>query len=78
VTAEDPMMAGAATVFVVTDIAKSTEHCHDVLGFMVTSEYGTPTFDACVGTKLPRTCFRQAKRAGIIPVSRRLALETLE
>jgi hypothetical protein len=25
-TAEDPMMVGVATVFVVTDIAKSTEH----------------------------------------------------
>jgi hypothetical protein len=31
VTAEDPMMVGAATVFVVTDIAKSTEHYRDVL-----------------------------------------------
>src|ERR1700680_4387589 len=33
VTAEDPMMVGAATVFVVTDIAKSTEHYRDVLGY---------------------------------------------
>ena len=45
-TAEDPMMVGAATVFVVTDIAKSTEHYRDVLGF--TFEYGTPTFYACL------------------------------
>jgi hypothetical protein len=65
VTAEDPMMVGAATVFVVTDIAKSTEHYRDVLGFTVTFEYGTPTsMCARVGTKLPCTCFRQAKRAG--------------
>jgi len=33
------MMVGAATVFVVTDIAKSTEHYRDVLGFTVTFEY---------------------------------------
>ena len=47
-TAEDPMMVGAATVFVVTDIAKSTEHYRDVLGFTVTFEYGTPTFYVCM------------------------------
>jgi hypothetical protein len=29
-TAEDPMMVGVATVFVVADIAKSTEHYRDV------------------------------------------------
>jgi hypothetical protein len=46
VTAEDPMMVGAATVFVVTDIAKSTEHYRDVLDFTVTFEYGTPTFNS--------------------------------
>ena len=28
-TAEDPMMVGAATVFVVTDIAKSSERYRD-------------------------------------------------
>jgi catechol 2,3-dioxygenase-like lactoylglutathione lyase family enzyme len=44
VTVEDPMMVGAATVFVVTDIAKSTEHYRDVLGFTVTFECGNPTF----------------------------------
>jgi catechol-2,3-dioxygenase len=48
VTAEDPMMVGAATVFVVTDIANSTEHYRDVLGFTVTFEYGTPTFYVCL------------------------------
>jgi hypothetical protein len=42
--AEDPMMVGAATVFVVTDIAKSTEHYRDVLGCAVTFEFGTPAF----------------------------------
>ena len=42
------MMVGAATVFVVTDIAKSTEHYRDVLGFTVTFEYGTPTFYLCL------------------------------
>ena len=35
VTTEDPMMVDAATVFVVTDIAKSTEHYRDVLGFIL-------------------------------------------
>jgi hypothetical protein len=40
----DPMMVGAATVFAVPDIAKSTEHYCDVLGFTITFEYGTPTF----------------------------------
>ena len=34
-TAKDPMMVGSATVFVVADIAKSTEHYRDVLGFVV-------------------------------------------
>src|SRR5262245_175556 len=47
-TAERPMMVGAATVFVVTDIAKSVEHYRDVLGFAVTFEYGKPTFYACL------------------------------
>ena len=38
------MMVDAATVFVVTNIAKSTEHYRDVLGSAVTFECGTPTF----------------------------------
>jgi hypothetical protein len=42
VTAEDPMMVGAATVFVVTDIAKSTEHYRDVLGFQKASLFDGP------------------------------------
>ena len=46
--AENPMMVGAATVFVVADIAKSTAHYRDVLGFTVTFEYGAPTFYVCL------------------------------
>ena len=42
------MLAGAATVFTVRDIAKSIEHYRDVLGFAVTFEYGNPTFYACL------------------------------
>jgi catechol 2,3-dioxygenase-like lactoylglutathione lyase family enzyme len=45
---ENPMMVGAATVFVVADIAKSAEHYRDVLGFTVTFQYGTPTFYLCL------------------------------
>jgi catechol 2,3-dioxygenase-like lactoylglutathione lyase family enzyme len=47
-TAEHPMIVGAATVFVVSDIAKSIAHYRDVLGFAVTFEYGDPTFYACL------------------------------
>jgi catechol 2,3-dioxygenase-like lactoylglutathione lyase family enzyme len=47
-TAEDPMMVGAATVFVVADIAKSTAHYRDVLGFTVTFQYGAPIFYVCL------------------------------
>src|SRR5215472_6895136 len=43
-----PMMVGAATVFVVSDIGKSTEHYRDVLGFTVTFQYGQPVFYACL------------------------------
>jgi uncharacterized glyoxalase superfamily protein PhnB len=47
-TEEHPMMAGAATVFVVSDMAKATEHYRDALGFQVTFQYGDPTFYACL------------------------------
>ena len=47
-TAENPMMVGAATVFVVTDVAKSIEHYRDGLGFAVTFEWGTPTSYVCL------------------------------
>ena len=43
-----PMMVGAATVFVVSDMAKSIEHYCDALGFTVTFQYGEPTFYACL------------------------------
>ena len=42
------MMVGAATVFVVSDIAKSIEHYCDALGFTVTFQYGEPSFYACL------------------------------
>jgi len=45
---EKPMLAGAATVFVVSNIAKSIAHYRDALGFTVTFEYGTPIFYACL------------------------------
>jgi catechol 2,3-dioxygenase-like lactoylglutathione lyase family enzyme len=47
-TDKDPMMVGAATVFVVSDIAKSIEHYRDVLGFTADFQYGTPTSYACL------------------------------
>jgi len=42
------MMVGAATVFVVTDLAKGTEHYRDVLGLTVAFECRTPTFYVCL------------------------------
>lgn len=42
------MMAGAATVFSVADIAKSIAYYRDALGFAVTFQYGEPTFYACL------------------------------
>lgn len=47
-TEERPMMVGAATVFVVSDIAESIMHYRDALGFKVTFEYGNPTFYTCL------------------------------
>ncbi|HKU94840.1 MAG TPA: VOC family protein [Vineibacter sp.] len=44
----EPMMVGAATVFVVRDIAASIAHYRDVLGFDVTFEYGEPIYYACL------------------------------
>ena len=46
--ADNPMMVGAATVFVVADIAESSEHYRDALGFTITFEYGDPTFYVCL------------------------------
>jgi catechol 2,3-dioxygenase-like lactoylglutathione lyase family enzyme len=42
------MMEGAATVFVVRDIADSTKYYRDVLGFDVTFQYGEPNFYVCL------------------------------
>lgn len=42
------IMVGAATVFVVSDIARSVEHYCDRLGFTVTFQYGKPIFYACL------------------------------
>lgn len=47
-TKESPMLVGAATVFIVRDIAKSVEHYRDALGFTVTFQYGQPIFYACL------------------------------
>jgi catechol 2,3-dioxygenase-like lactoylglutathione lyase family enzyme len=47
-TDENPMMAGSATVFVVSDIAASLAYYRDVLGFEVTFEYGQPLTYACL------------------------------
>jgi catechol 2,3-dioxygenase-like lactoylglutathione lyase family enzyme len=46
--ADDPMLVGAAAVFVVSDITASLAHYRDVLGFSVTFEYGSPTFYVCL------------------------------
>jgi hypothetical protein len=43
-----PMLVGAATVFVVSDIAKSIAYYRDSLGFDVTFQYGEPLFYACL------------------------------
>jgi uncharacterized glyoxalase superfamily protein PhnB len=47
-TEELPMMVGAATVFVLSDLLESIKHYRDALGFKVTFEYGNPTSYACL------------------------------
>jgi catechol 2,3-dioxygenase-like lactoylglutathione lyase family enzyme len=47
-TDEHPMMAGSATVFVVSDITAGLAYYRDVLGFEVTFEYGDPLSYACL------------------------------
>jgi catechol 2,3-dioxygenase-like lactoylglutathione lyase family enzyme len=47
-TEKHPMMVGAATVFVVNNIAESIAYYRDSLGFTVTFQYGSPTFYACL------------------------------
>ena len=44
----DNRLAGAATVFVVTDVPKSMAYYRDALGFAVTFEYGAPRYYACL------------------------------
>jgi hypothetical protein len=45
---EQAILVGAATVFVVSSIAKSIERYRDALGFAVTFQYGNPVFYACL------------------------------
>ena len=45
---EQSMLAGAATVFVVSNMGKSIAHYRDALGFTVTFEYGNPIYYACL------------------------------
>ena len=40
--------AGAATVFVVSNIARSLEYYRDTLGFTVAFQYGSPLSYACL------------------------------
>jgi catechol 2,3-dioxygenase-like lactoylglutathione lyase family enzyme len=47
-TEEHSMMVGAATVFVVRNMAESIAYYRYSLGFSVTFEYGKPTFYACL------------------------------
>jgi uncharacterized glyoxalase superfamily protein PhnB len=47
-TEERPLLTGAATVFVVSDMPNSIAHYRDALGFDVTFQYGQPTSYACL------------------------------
>ena len=62
--AEDPMMVGAATVFVVTDIAKSTEHYRDVPGFTVVQIAGSLDW---LRSTLPTSVFQRKLRRARFP-----------
>lgn len=42
------MLAGAATIFTVRDIAASLAYYRDMLGFDVSFQYGEPTYYACL------------------------------
>ena len=44
----DARVTGAATVFVVTDVARSTAYYRDALGFAVAFEYGAPIYYVCL------------------------------
>src|SRR6478735_4736500 len=58
------IMVGAATVFVVSDIARSVEHYCDRLGFTVTFQYGKPVLHVCVVTRLLCTYLRRRRLSG--------------
>jgi catechol 2,3-dioxygenase-like lactoylglutathione lyase family enzyme len=61
-TQEHPMMVGAATVFVVSNLTKSIEYYRDALGFTVTFQYETQhSMHACAVTKLLCTCSRRTR-----------------
>ncbi|WP_441234459.1 glyoxalase superfamily protein [Bradyrhizobium sp. 930_D9_N1_4] len=47
-TDEAPMMAGSATVFVVSDVAASLAHYRDVFGFEIAFEDGSPLSYVCL------------------------------
>jgi len=47
-TDESPMMAGTATVFVVSDIAASLAYYRDVFGFEIAFEDGSPLGYVCL------------------------------
>ncbi|MBR0774680.1 VOC family protein [Bradyrhizobium diazoefficiens] len=47
-TDEHPMMAGAATVFVVSDIVAGLAYYRDVFGFEAIYEYGSPLSYDCL------------------------------
>src|ERR1041384_5874099 len=64
---QPPKMAGAVTVFVVSDVAKSIAHYRDVLGFSVTFEYGTPLFYACLCRDEVAVHLLAAHRTGRLP-----------
>ncbi|MGY3474363.1 bleomycin resistance protein [Bradyrhizobium ottawaense] len=66
-TDEHPMMAGSATVFVVSDIAASLAYYRDVLGFEVTFEYGAPLSYACLCRKVVALHLLAAARTKRLP-----------
>jgi len=43
-----PMLTGAATVIVVSDITESIKHYCETLGFTADFQYGSPTYYACL------------------------------
>jgi catechol 2,3-dioxygenase-like lactoylglutathione lyase family enzyme len=66
-TQQPPKMAGAATVFVVSDMARSIAHYRDVFGFAVTFEYGTPPSYVCLCRDEVALHLLAAHRTGRLP-----------